>query len=85
MAKCSDEEDPFAPPDEVAPDPPTEDWFWGQYNLALWKALPPAERARQVAFKKECAEERARNLAAWNALSAAREKEELELWRRAIR
>ena len=29
MAKCSDEEDPFAPLDEVAPDPPTEDWFWG--------------------------------------------------------
>ena len=25
MEKCSDEEDPFARPDEVAPDPPTED------------------------------------------------------------
>ena len=81
MAKCSDEEDPFAPPDEVAPEPPTEDWFWGQYNLALWKALSPAERARQVAFKKERAQECARDLATWNALSAASKKEELKLWR----
>ena len=39
----SSDEDPYAPPDEVAPDPPTLDWFWGQYNLCLWKSLPPAE------------------------------------------
>ena len=25
----SSDEDPYAPPDEVAPDPPTLDWFWG--------------------------------------------------------
>ena len=51
----SSDEDPYAPPDEVAPEPPTFDWFWGQYNLCLWKSLPPAEKARQVAFKKEMA------------------------------
>ena len=49
-----------APPDEVAPDPPTLDWFWGQYNICLSKSLSPAEKARQVAFKKEMAEEEAR-------------------------
>ena len=57
----SSDEDPYAPPDEVAPDPPTLDWFWGQYNLCPWKSLPPAEKASQVAFKKEMAEEEARN------------------------
>ena len=56
----SSDEDPYAPPDEVAPDPPTLDWFCGQYNLCLWKSLPVAEKARQVAFKKEMAEEEAR-------------------------
>ncbi|KAE8795808.1 Actin-related protein 2 [Hordeum vulgare] len=63
----NDEEDSFAPPNEVAPDPPTGDWFWGQYNLALWKAMPPTERARKVEFKKDWAEQNVKNLAAWNA------------------
>jgi hypothetical protein len=85
QAQSSDEEDPYVPPDEVAPEPPTLEWFWGQYNLCLWKALPPAEKARQVAFKKELAEERARDQAACEAREAAWEKEKLELWRRARR
>ena len=67
----SSDEDPYAPPDEVAPDPPTLDWFWGQYNLCLWKSLPPAEKARQVAFKKEMAEEEARYQATCEAHDAA--------------
>ena len=56
----SSDEDPYMPLDKVVPDPPTLDWFWGQYNLCLWKSLPPAEKAMQVAFKKEMAEEEAR-------------------------
>jgi hypothetical protein len=85
QALSSDEEDPYAPPYEVAPEPPTLEWFWGQYNLCLWKALPPAEKARQVAFKKELADERARYQAAFEAREAAWEKEKPELWRRARR
>jgi len=85
QSKSSDEEDPYAPPDEVAPDPPTLEWFWGQYNLCLWKSLPPAEKARQVAFKKEMAEEEARYQAACEARDAAWKKEAVELWGRARR
>ena len=70
------------PPNEVAPDPPTLDWFWGQYNLCLWKSLPPAEKARQVAFKKEVAEEEARYQAACEAHDAAWKKVAAELWGR---
>jgi hypothetical protein len=73
------------PLDLVASDPPTKEWFWSQYNLAKWKAPKPAEKARQVAFKKELAEESARSQAAREAREAAWEKEELELWRRAHR
>uniref|UniRef100_R7WD68 Uncharacterized protein n=1 Tax=Aegilops tauschii TaxID=37682 RepID=R7WD68_AEGTA len=61
-AQSSDEEDPYAPPDEVAPEPPTLDWFWGQYNLTLWKSPSPAEKVRQVALKKKMTEEEARGL-----------------------
>ena len=56
----SSDEDPYAPLDEVAPEPPTFDWFWGQYNLCVWKSLSPADKARQVVFEKEMAEEEAR-------------------------
>ena len=76
--KSSDEEDPYAPPDEVAPDPQTLDWLWCQYNLCLWKSLPPAEKARRVAFKKEMAEEEARYQAACEAHEATWKKEVAE-------
>jgi hypothetical protein len=85
QSKRSDEEDPYVPPDEVAPDPPTLEWFWGQYNLCLWKSLPPAEKARQVAFKKEMLEEEARYQADCEACDAAWKKEAVELWGRARR
>jgi hypothetical protein len=55
----------------VVLDPPTEEWFWSQYNLAKWKALEPAEKARQVAFKKKLAEESARSQVACEAREAA--------------
>ena len=74
----SSDEDPYMPPDEVASDPPTLGWFWGQYNLCLWKSLPPAEKARQVAFQKE--KEEARYHAACEARDAAWKKEAAELW-----
>ena len=79
----SNNEDTYALPDEVAPDPPTLDWFWGQYNVCLWKSLSPAEKARQVAFKKEMAEEEARYQAACEARDASWKKEATELWGRA--
>ena len=72
-------------PDKVVPDPPTLDWFWGQYNLCLWKSLMSAEKARQVAFKKGMAEEKARYQAACEARDAAWKKEAAELWGRARR
>ena len=81
----SSDEDPYAPPDEVAPGPPTSDWFWGQYNLCLWKSLSPAEKVRKVAFKKEMAEEEARYQAGCEARDAAWKKEAAELWGRARR
>ena len=79
----SSDEDPYALPDEVALDPPTLDWFWGQYNLCLWKSLPPDEKARQVAFNKAMVEEEARYQAACEARDAAWKKEAMELWGRA--
>jgi hypothetical protein len=85
QAQSSDEEDPYTPPDEVVPELPTLEWFWGQYNLCLWKPLPPADKASQVVFKKELAEERVRDQAACEAREAAWEKEKLEIWRRARR
>ena len=52
----------------------------GQYNLCLWKSLSLAEKARQVTFKKEMAEEEARYQAAYEARDAAWKKEAAELW-----
>ena len=51
----------------------------------MWKSLPPAEKARQVAFKKEMAAEEARYQEACEACDAAWKKEVLELWGRARR
>ena len=48
----------------------------------MWKSLPPAEKTRQVAFKKEMAEEEARYQAACEARDAAWKKEAVELWGR---
>lgn len=56
------------------------DWFWGQYDLCLWKLLPPAEKARRVAFKKEMAEQDARYQATCEARDVAWKKEAAELW-----
>ena len=79
----SSNEDTYAPSDKVALDPPTLDWFWCQYDLCLWKSLSSAEKARQVAFKKEMAEEDARYHAACEARDATWKKEAAELWGRA--
>ena len=61
------------------------DWFWGQYNICLWKSLAPAEKARQVPFKKEMAEEEAGYQAAYEARDAALKKEASEVWGQARR
>ena len=61
------------------------EWFWGQYNLCLWKSLPPTEKARKVVFKKEMAEEEARYQAACEARDASCKKEAAELWGQARR
>ena len=47
------------------------------------ESLPPAEKARQVAFKNEMAEEEARYQAGCEAHDAAWNKEVTELWGRA--
>ncbi|KAE8811515.1 Actin-related protein 2 [Hordeum vulgare] len=83
QSKSSDEEDPYGPPYEVALDPTTLEWSWGQYYLCVWKLLPLAEKARKVAFKKEMAEEKARYQAACEAREIAWKKEVVELWGRA--
>ncbi|KAE8812872.1 Actin-related protein 2 [Hordeum vulgare] len=62
QSESNDKEDPYGPPDEVASDPPTFEWFWSQYDLYPWKSLPSVEKARQVAFKKEKADEKVRKV-----------------------
>ncbi|KAE8767524.1 Actin-related protein 2 [Hordeum vulgare] len=80
QSKSSDEEDPYGPPNEVAPDPPTLEWFWVQNDICLWKSLPLVEKARQVAFKKKMSEEKARYHAACESHESAWKKETVGLW-----
>ncbi|KAE8786249.1 Actin-related protein 2 [Hordeum vulgare] len=79
QSKSSDEEDPCGPPDDVAPDAPTLEWFWGEYEFCVWKSWPLGEKARQVAFKKEMAEEKVRYRVACEACEAVWKKEAVEL------
>lgn len=60
------EEDAYAPPDEVALDPPTIKWFWGKYDLAKWMALPACRWLRKQG------EWRPRRRRRWSALRARR-------------
>ncbi|KAE8777934.1 Actin-related protein 2 [Hordeum vulgare] len=80
--KSNNEEDPYESPEEVAPDPPTLEWFWGQCDLYPLKPLPPTEKARQMAFKKEMVKEKARYQAPCETCEAAWRKEAVELWGR---
>lgn len=81
LTPSNDEEDPYAPPDLVTPDAPTEEWFWSRFDLALLKVLPPAENARRVAVMKANEKKRAEEEVA----KAAQKVEELELWQEACR
>ncbi|KAE8778939.1 Actin-related protein 2 [Hordeum vulgare] len=84
-SKSSNEEDSYRQSDEVASDPPTLELFWGRYDLWLWKSLPPAEKDKQVAFKKDMVENKVKYEAACEAREAAWKKEAVELWRWARR
>ena len=74
----SSDKDPYAPLDEVAPEPPNFGLVLGQYNLFMWKSLPLGEKTRQVVFKKERAEEEAKYQAAFEARDVAWKKEAAE-------
>ncbi|KAE8771868.1 actin-related protein 2 [Hordeum vulgare] len=82
QSKISDDKDPYGPSGEVALDPPTLESFWGQCDICVWKSLLATMKARQVAFNKEMAKEKARYQATCDAPEAAWKKEAVELWGR---
>ena len=52
-------------------------------DVALWEALPPAERAKIEAEKKAEEEKRAAGQAAWQAYVASERARQLALWQKA--
>ena len=49
-------------------------------DVALWEALPPAERAKIEAEKKAEEEKRTAEQAAWEAYVASNKVRQLALW-----
>ena len=56
--------------------PPTEEELWAEYDKAMWMALPPAEKAWQLAARQWGMDERAKQEAAMELVRA----EEHKLW-----
>ena len=53
-------------------------------NVALWEALPPAERAKIEAEKKSEEEKRTTEQAAWEAYVASERVRQLALWQEGL-
>ena len=53
------------------PSPPSLEELWKEMDVALWEALPPAERAKIEAEKKAEEEKRTAGQAAWQAYVAS--------------
>ena len=61
-------------------EPPSLEELWKEIDVALWEALPPAERAKIEAKKKVEEEQRAARHAAWQAYAASERVRQLALW-----
>ena len=72
-------EENAAPPAE----PPNLEELWKEMDVALWEALPPAERAKIEAEKKAEEEKRTAEQAAWEAYVASERVRQLALWQKA--
>lgn len=72
-------EENAAPPAE----PPSLEELWKEMDVALWEALPPAERAKIEAEKKAEEEKRTAEQAAWEAYVASERVRQLALWQKA--
>ena len=68
-----------APPAE----PPNLEELWKEMDVALWEALPPAERAKIEAEKKAEEEKRTVGQATWQAYVASGRVRQLPLWQKA--
>ena len=81
------EEDASAPRYEENAAPPAElpslEELWKEMDVALWEALPPAERAKIEAEKKAEEEKRTAEQAAWEAYVASERVRQLALWQKA--
>ena len=69
-------EENAAPPVE----PPSLEDLWKEMDVALWEALPRAERAKIEAEKKAEEEKRTAEQAAWEAYVASERVRQLALW-----
>lgn len=70
--------------EDVAPAPtPTMEELWDDYRIAMWEALPPAEKARRETTMKKEEERRAASQAAEEARKTKVMEIEMELWRQA--
>ena len=76
-APCYEEN--TAPPAE----PPSLEELWKEMDVALWEALPLAERAKIEAEKKAEEEKRTARHAAWQAYVASERVRQLALWQKA--
>ena len=62
------------------PSPPSLEEIWKEMDVALWEALPPAERAKIEAGKKAEEEKRTAQQAAWDIYVASERVKQLVLW-----
>ena len=72
-------EEKAAPPVE----PPSLEELWKEMDVALWEALPPAERAKIEAEKNSEEEKRTTEEASWEAYVAFERVRQLALWQKA--
>ena len=77
-------EDASAPRYEENAAPPAEptslEELWKEMDVALWEALPPAERAKIEAEKKAEEEKHAAGQVSWQAYVASERVRQLALW-----
>ena len=74
-------EENAAPPAE----PPSLEELWKEMDVALWEALPPAERAKIEAEKKAEEEKHTAQQAFWRSMSRPRESSNWFFGRRLVR
>ena len=65
------------------PSPPSLEELWKETDVALWEALPPAERAKIEAEKKAEEEKRTAQQAFWEIYVTSERVKQLVLWQKA--